>query len=79
VFATTTKANPDPVQGVAALAEAARRAAPVPVVAIGGITLARVAEVAASGAAAACVISAVSSAPDVVAAGRAVSAAFGRI
>jgi len=78
VFATTTKANPDPVQGVDALAEAVRRAAPVPVVAIGGITLARVADVAATGAAAACVISAVCSASDVVAAGRAVAAAFGR-
>jgi thiamine-phosphate pyrophosphorylase len=78
VFATSTKANPDPVQGVAMLAEAVRRAAPVPVVAIGGIGLAQVEEIAASGAAAACVISGVNSAPDVVAAGRTVSAAFGR-
>ena len=78
VYETRTKANPDPVQGVALLAEAVRRAAPVPVVAIGGIGLAQVAEVAATGAAAACVISAVNSAADVVAAGRTVSAAFGR-
>ena len=78
VFATSTKANPDPVQGVAALAEAVRRASPVPVVAIGGIALASVAEVVASGAAAACVIAAVNSAADVVAAGRSVGAAFAR-
>jgi thiamine-phosphate pyrophosphorylase len=78
VYATATKANPDPVQGIAALAEAVRRARPVPIVAIGGISLACVAEVAASGASAACVISAVNSAVDVVAAGRAVGAAFGR-
>ncbi len=76
VYATSTKANPDPVQGVAALAEAVRRAAPVPVVAIGGITVARAEEVAAAGAAAACVIAAVNSAADVVAAARAVRAAF---
>lgn len=42
VFATATKANPDPVVGVDGLAQAAKtaRAAGVPMVAIGGITLA---------------------------------------
>jgi thiamine-phosphate pyrophosphorylase len=49
VFPTGTKANPDPVVGLEGLAEASRRsrAAGVPLVAIGGITLARVPEVAA--------------------------------
>jgi len=53
VFDTTTKASPDPVVGVAGLREAARRAAAagVPIVAIGGITLARAGELAGLGAA----------------------------
>lgn len=48
VFATTTKANPDPVVGAAGLEAAAQktRAAGVPLVAIGGITLANAAEIA---------------------------------
>lgn len=71
VFATTTKANPDPVQGVAGLAAAVRAAGRVPVVAIGGITPARAAEVFATGAHAICAISAVNGAGDVVAAARA--------
>jgi len=47
VFATGTKDNPDPVVGVDGLREAARmtRAAGIPLVAIGGITLARAREV----------------------------------
>jgi thiamine-phosphate pyrophosphorylase len=46
IFATTTKANPDPVVGLEGLRQAshAARAAGVPLVAIGGITLARVHE-----------------------------------
>lgn len=58
VFPTTTKANPDPVVGLTALAEAAQRAHRVglPIVAIGGITLARVAEVWRAGADSAAVI-----------------------
>ncbi len=72
VFATTTKANPDPVQGLDGLRAAVRAAGSVPVVAIGGITVDRAAEVAATGAAAACVISAVNRAPDPAAAGRAI-------
>jgi thiamine-phosphate pyrophosphorylase len=48
VFATRTKANPDPVVGVEGLREAAARAARagIPLVAIGGITLERCAELA---------------------------------
>jgi thiamine-phosphate pyrophosphorylase len=49
VFPTASKANPDPVVGVAGLrlAHRAARAAGVPLVAIGGITLARAHEIAA--------------------------------
>lgn len=70
VFATRTKANPDPVVGVAGLAEAARAAGSVPVVAIGGIGLEDAAAVYAAGAAAICAISAVNGAADVAKAGR---------
>ena len=64
VFATRTKANPDPVQGLDGLA-AAVRAATVPVVAIGGIALDAAAAVYATGVHALCAISAVNDAPDV--------------
>jgi thiamine-phosphate pyrophosphorylase len=49
VFPTATKANPDPVVGVSGLVEASRksRAAGIPLVAIGGITLENVGDVAA--------------------------------
>jgi len=49
VFETATKANPDPVVGVAGLASASAqaRACGIPVVAIGGITLDRIPEIAA--------------------------------
>lgn len=58
VFATATKTHPDPVVGLPALADAARRAhaAGRPLVAIGGITLARVADVWRAGADSAAVI-----------------------
>jgi thiamine-phosphate diphosphorylase len=75
VFGTASKLNPDPVVGLETLAAVCRRAS-VPVVAIGGITLDRVTDVAAAGAAAAAVIAAVARARDVTAAGRAVRAAF---
>jgi thiamine-phosphate pyrophosphorylase len=78
VFATTGKASPDPVQGLDALAEAVQRAAPVPVVAIGGITPARAEEVVRTGAAAACAISAVNRAEDVIEAARRLAEAFAR-
>jgi thiamine-phosphate pyrophosphorylase len=75
IFPTRSKVNPDPVVGLDAL-RAVVRAVRVPVVAIGGITLERVDDVAAAGAAAAAVIGAVLGAPDPVAAGRRVSSAF---
>lgn len=67
VFATATKANPDPVVGLEALAAAVAEAGAaeggaVPVVAIGGISLGAVADVVRAGAAAACVIGAVNGA-----------------
>jgi thiamine-phosphate pyrophosphorylase len=73
-FATSTKRNPDPVVGLEALARVC--ALPVPVVGIGGITLATVAAVAAAGAAAAAVIRAVNGADDITAAARQVTTAF---
>jgi thiamine-phosphate pyrophosphorylase len=73
-FPTATKANPDPVVGLEALAEVCLL--PIPVVAIGGITPATVAAVASAGAAAAAVIGAVNHAADVTAAARAIHAAF---
>lgn len=74
IFATRTKANPDPVVGLygpAGLAAAVRAAGTVPVVAIGGMTPEVAASVYATGAAALCAISSVNAAADVVAAGRA--------
>jgi thiamine-phosphate pyrophosphorylase len=74
-FTTSTKRNPDPVVGVDRLARICA-ASRVPVVAIGGITLDTVAQVAAAGASAAAIIRAVNAAADVTAAARAVAAAF---
>jgi thiamine-phosphate pyrophosphorylase len=76
VFATSTKEDPDPVVGLDGLAAAVRAVAPLPVVAIGGIGVADAPAVAATGAAAACVISAVNGASDPIAAGRAIVRAF---
>ncbi|HSD86511.1 MAG TPA: thiamine phosphate synthase [Kofleriaceae bacterium] len=70
VFATTTKQNPDPVQGLAALRAAVVAARDLPVVAIGGITPDKAREVYATGVASICAISAVNNAADVVAAAR---------
>jgi thiamine-phosphate pyrophosphorylase len=78
IFATTTKENPDPVQGLEGLALAVRAAGDIPVVAIGGIRPEHAAAIAATGAAAACAISAVNGAPDVVVAARQVADAFMR-
>ncbi|HEV3030498.1 MAG TPA: thiamine phosphate synthase, partial [Polyangia bacterium] len=75
VFATASKANPDPTVGLSALAEVCR-AVTVPVVAIGGIGLESVSAVARAGAAAAAVISAIDGAADPTAAGREVARAF---
>ncbi len=64
VFATRTKHDPDPVQGIEGL-RAAVRASGCPVVAIGGITADRAPEVYATGVAAVCAIGAVNDATDV--------------
>ena len=77
VFGTTMKLDPDATVGLAALAEVCRTLA-LPVVGIGGIEVATAAGVAAAGARAAAVISAVERSPDPTAAGRAVAAAFAR-
>jgi thiamine-phosphate diphosphorylase len=73
VFATATKANPDPVQGIEKLRAATALAGETPVVAIGGITPAHVNEVYGAGAAAVCAIGAVNDAPDVAATARRMS------
>ncbi|HEY4184362.1 MAG TPA: thiamine phosphate synthase [Polyangia bacterium] len=75
IFATTTKTNPDPVVGLETLRQVAATAS-VPVIAIGGITLERVAAVAAMGASAAALIGAIEASADATSAGRAVNAAF---
>ena len=64
VFATTTKLDHDPVQGLAGLAAAVELAGATPVVAIGGITPATAAAIYRTGAAAICAISAVNDALD---------------
>jgi thiamine-phosphate pyrophosphorylase len=76
-FTTSTKLNPDPVVGLERLTRVCA-ASPIPVVAIGGITLDTVPAVARAGAAAAAIIRAVNSAPNIVAAARTVTAAFTR-
>jgi thiamine-phosphate pyrophosphorylase len=58
VFATATKQNPDPVVGIAGLAAIKRAHPSLPVVAIGGIDLDRLASVKQTGADAAAMISA---------------------
>jgi thiamine-phosphate pyrophosphorylase len=70
IFATTTKQNPDPVQGVAALRAATGVAQGIPVVAIGGIAPGHAPELFAAGATALCAISAVNGAADVAVAAR---------
>jgi thiamine-phosphate pyrophosphorylase len=78
VFATATKENPDPVQGIDALRAACARAGDIPVVAIGGISPGHGPELAAAGAAAACAIAAVNGAPDPTAVGRRLASAWRR-
>jgi thiamine-phosphate pyrophosphorylase len=63
IFPTASKQNPDPVQGLAKLAEARRRC-PLPLVAIGGITARRSPEVLDTGVDAVAVIGAISAADD---------------
>lgn len=64
VFATQTKEQPDPVQGLESLASAVRAAGGRPVVAIGGITTETVGAVYQTGAQAVCAISAVNQSSD---------------
>lgn len=75
VYPTTTKMNAGEVVGVDGLDRVAR-AVPVPVVGIGGITIARAREVAGTRAAGIAVVGAVMAAPDPAAAARALLAAF---
>ena len=64
VFATSTKRNPDPVQGLDGLRAAVAAASGRPVVAIGGITAAQIGDVYRTGVHAVCAISAVNDALD---------------
>jgi len=70
VFATATKQNPDPVQGLDALRAAVVAAGSTAVVAIGGVSAERAPLCYRAGAAAVCAIAAVNGAPDVAAAAR---------
>jgi thiamine-phosphate pyrophosphorylase len=63
IFATSSKRNPDPVQGIAGLS-AVRARCSLPLVAIGGIDATIIADVLAAGADAAAVIGAISGAAD---------------
>lgn len=76
VFGTTSKQSPYDARGLTALGEIAALAAPLPLVAIGGIDRHRVAEVIRAGASGAAVISAVAAAEDLVAATRALVSAI---
>lgn len=75
VFPTQTKTDADPVVGLLALRQVAA-AVKIPIVAIGGISLDTVDEVARAGASAAAVIAAVDGAPDRPLAGRRIALAF---
>jgi thiamine-phosphate pyrophosphorylase len=75
IFATQTKQNPDPVQGIAGLRAAVIAARGTPIVAIGGIEPHAVPQLYEAGAAAICAIRAVNHASDVIAAARSFSAA----
>lgn len=57
IFPTTTKANPDQVTGIELLREARAIAGSLPIVAIGGITLANARDIIAAGAASVAIIS----------------------
>jgi thiamine-phosphate pyrophosphorylase len=76
VFATHSKLAADPVVGIAGLAAVCQRVA-IPVVAIGGVTLARAAEIASARAPLAAAISALCAAHDPEQAARALHAALG--
>jgi len=76
IFATRSKENPDPTVGLELLRRAVHAYPRITIVAIGGITPESAGEVAATGAPAAAVISAIERAPDALAAARRVAAAF---
>jgi thiamine-phosphate pyrophosphorylase len=76
VFDTQSKLRPDPTVGLAGLSEACTLAGELPVVAIGGISLANAALLAATGARYAAVISAVCGADDPQRAARELSSAL---
>lgn len=76
IFPTTSKARPDPVQGIDVLRQA-RVIATVPLVAIGGIGIDTIAAVRAAGADAVAVIGAIANAADPIGATRALCAAAG--
>jgi thiamine-phosphate pyrophosphorylase len=78
VFPTRTKAHPDPVQGLPALAEVCRQV-PLPVVAIGGLTPATAGDIARAGAHAGAAIGSILGAPDLGAAAQRFSDAFRRV
>jgi thiamine-phosphate pyrophosphorylase len=75
IFATQSKANSEPAVGLAKLRQVCAVVSP-PVVAIGGITLATVEAVAATGASAAAVIAAIDQADDPTAAAMRIAEAF---
>jgi len=75
IFATQTKAHPEPAVGLAQLREVCAVVS-LPVVAIGGIALATVGAVAATGASAAAAVAAIDKAADPTSAARRVAAAF---
>jgi thiamine-phosphate pyrophosphorylase len=75
VFGTSTKLNPDPVVGLTLLREVVAQVS-IPVVAIGGITLARATEVTRTGVPLAAAVSALCAAHDPEAAARALHGAL---
>jgi len=78
IFPTTSKDRPDPVVGIEQLRSICR-ASSIPVVAIGGISLASVPDLVSAGAAAVAIIGAIRNSDDVTAAVRQVNAAFGLV
>jgi len=74
VFATRTKANPDPVQGIEGLRSAVVAAKGLPIVAIGGIEPHAVSDIYATGATAICEIRSVNEADEPASAARSFAA-----
>ena len=74
VFATRTKANPDPVQGIEGLRSAVVAAKGLPIVAIGGIEPHAVSDIYATGATAICAIRSVNEADEPASAARSFAA-----